>query len=477
MALSALPSEILSRICRFIVLDDDPSNWSLPQDLKSLRLSCKSVYQKTLFDTGVVYGRMLDDLQVNLTYKSLGALFSISSIPYFRDRLREITFNGPYAMDYGGRATIYNANLVYGLHLEDLDAFADSPEAINILTATFKNLANSSSLLVVHLYEKTTYPAIHTALKLGSFPRRILRILPELDNPRQPPDDRSLLPIAESPYLVSCIAYEATSHEHSGERGPSLRRGDVVGNESGRHYSGYKSVTHSLSELAAKLSGLEKITFRGCDTEPRLRLCHGCEDMWARLFAKNTYAHLTHLELIDGYVSGSRLRGFIKRHAGTLQQVMFDWVFLTDSTWRSIAQGLQKCPNLDYLNVGPDISAERYRGSLRQKHAAPLLTVSLPTKYTTSVLDSSTKKPWDATDIDIILRNKEDVAHWLDVFVKYFTTNRSEVGDLYGADSRDHPIYHEARTFLLPGHKTCTSNPRSQAKIALDKYLEVDEGA
>lgn len=83
----------------------------------------------------------------------------------------------------------------------------------------------------------------------------------------------------------------------------------------------------------------------------------------------------------------------------------------------------------------------------------------------------------DTADIDIILRDKKDVAHWLEVFIRYFATDKSEVGDCYGADGCERPVYHEARTFFLPDHNACKSDSRSRARIALDKYLKADEGA
>ncbi|KAI4647359.1 uncharacterized protein J4E79_010217 [Alternaria viburni] len=135
---------------------------------------------------------------------------------------------------------------------------------------------------------------------------------------------------------------------------------------------------------------------------------------------------------------------------------MFDFVSLTDGNWCSIAKGLQKCPNLNYLDVGPDTTTGRYIGSLRQRHASSPLAISLPKKYVTPGLEAS-KLQSDDSHIDVILRNTKDVAHWLDVFVRYFATDKSIAGDCYEAfNGYKLPVYHEA---------------------PLEKYLEADEEA
>ncbi|KAI4706658.1 hypothetical protein J4E89_008725 [Alternaria sp. Ai002NY15] len=507
MTLSALPPEILSRICRFIlaegnsdssieeessdfsveeessdfsVEEDDLSDCTLPQDLKSLRLSCREIYQKTLFDVGIVYGQMLDELVVDLSYKSLGVLFSISCVPYFRDQLHKITFTGPYSS-----VSYLTSTYIWDLddsedsgHCEERTAFANSSETLHILIESFKNLARSTSLLKIQVREETAYPAVIKALNLASFPRRILHVVAEPKNLHGHSHDEFWNPLSESPHLISHMEIKASSFMDFEELNPEEREWEVEANETGCHYSSYRSVTPSLSNLAAKLSGVETITYYGCNSSPRLRLCHGCEDIWVSLFAKNTYAHLTNLELYYGYVSGSRLRGFIKRHAGTLQHVKFDCMSLTDGNWRSIAQGLQKCPDLNYLNVGEDTAMGGWVGSLRQRHAPQPLEVSLPEKYATSgfVIRKNLQSD-DAKDIAIILRNKKDVAHWLDVFVRYFAVDEDYLGGYHLPGDPDLPRYYEARTFFLPNHVTEIPDPRSRAQIALDRYLEEVEEA
>ncbi|KAI4673940.1 uncharacterized protein J4E88_008407 [Alternaria novae-zelandiae] len=465
MALSALPPEILSRICRFIVAEGGTIvryRYTLPQDLKSFRLSCKSFYQKTLFDVGVLHGAMLDHFVVGLTYKSLSVLYSISNVPYFRDRLRKIRFDRRFVGCFSG---------------EEQTGFASSPEAVYMMTEIFKNLAHSTSLLNIYLDEEMNYPTILAALNLASFPHQIINVMVNPRDFRPFSHERFLNPLTESPHLISHLEFQATPHEDPEDVEPGERERDVARNEFGRHYSGYKPITPPLSQLAATLSGVERLTFNGCGNMPRLRLCHGCENIWAGIFAKNTYAHLAHLELRDGYVSGSRLRGFIKQHAGTLEHVKFEYMFLTDGTWRSIAQGLQKCSTLKHLDVGPDTTSGCYMGSLRQKHAAPPLEASLPKQYVTSRFNNSMKISDKPPNIRIILNNQEDITNWLDVFMRYFATEQGEEGRCYDRDGFTLPIYHEARTFFLPHHMKGKPDTRSRAKIALDKYLKADEGA
>ncbi|KAI4680450.1 uncharacterized protein J4E84_008098 [Alternaria hordeiaustralica] len=478
MTLSALPPEILSKICRFIVAEDDPPSGILPERIKALRLSCREIYQKTLFDLGVLYGGMLDEPWVKLTYRSLCALLEISSAPYFRDRLRGVIFDWPYKHEYYGRTlSCDHEEYVDGLSYEELTAFTNSPDAVYILAQCFRNLAKSKSRQKLELCEEMTYAPVCAALNLALVSRQIVHVLVRPGNDYLSSHDRFLNTLIESAHLISHIELRATPHKDPEDMDSDMRQCDVAHNEIGRHYSGYKSVTPLLSKLAANLSSVKEITFHGCNNTPRLRLCHGCEDIWAGLFAKNTYSHLTHLELCNGYVSGSRLRGFIKRHARTLQHVKFEYMNLTDSTWRSIAQGLQKCPSLNYLDVGPHAMEGCYMGSLRQKHAAPPLEVSLPEKYATSGFVIPTDMQINVSDIAIILRNKTDVAHWLDVFVRYFATNKDQVNGYHLPGDPKRPVYYEVRTFLLTDQVTGIPDPRSRAEIALDRYLEEVEEA
>ena len=467
MALSALPAEILSRICRFIILEDPPFSSKLPRDVKLLRLSCKKVYEKTLFDSAICYGGLLDHLMVAPTYKSLGRLLSISSAPYFRDRLREITFYMPFL----GYTRSYDAGYARIFDREELVHFPNSPDAIYILTESFKNLANLTSLLKVHLCEELTYPVVFNALNLAAFPRQIIHVVVIPACFRQSPHKRFLNPLSESLHLISHIEIEATPHPDPGEEESNWRRSYAAHNETGRYYSHYKSVTPSLSDLAKKLSSVQQITLYGCDTVPRLRLCHGCEDIWLNLFAKNTYAHLNHFKLCESYVSGSRLRGFIKRHAGTLQRIEFKSVSLTDGTWRSIAQSLQKCPNLDYLDTGSDTSMGSCLSSLRQKHPAPALAVSLPEGYLDNKVEYVSGLQPNGFIWRVILRNRTDVVHWLDIFVRYFTTTECDLRQGLGADGYELPVYHKADAFSLSNPTAAFPDTRTRARKAMDRYL------
>jgi len=486
MALSALPTEILSRICRFIIWEDAlPIRTSpfgglplraLPQDFKSLRLSCKNVYEKTLFDAAIVYGGILENLTVEPTYKALSRLLSISSAPHFRDRIRGITFYLP-VVEYRDISRYCEAEYARILDCEEQYTFASSPEAIYMLTETFKNLAKSTSLLKVRLCAEATYPAVFAALNNAAFHRQIVHVEVKPAIFREFPHNRFLNPLFESHHLISHIEFEAKSHPDHGCMEPGMGKRDVAHNENGRHYSGYKPITYSLSRLAGKLSSVTEIAVYGCDAIPRLRLCHGCEDIWVSFFAKNTYSHLTYLKLCSTYVSGSRLRGFIKRCAGKLQHIKFDLVYLTDGTWRSIAQGLQKCPNLEYLYVGSDDSVGSCTSSLRQKHAAPALAVSLPEEYLNTRIAFATGVLHDGWIYDLVLCNKEDVVHWLDIFVRYFATTESDVHEHFGPAGYELPVYHEANTFLLPNRKLGVPYYRTRAHTAMNRYLEAAEEA
>jgi len=479
MALSALPTEILSRICRFIILryGIDDCSYALPQDLQSLRLSCRAIYQKTLFDAGIVYGGMLDPLVVKLTYKSLGVLLSISSTPYFRDRVRILYFDWSQG-GYDGWDD--EADYFCSLERDERDTFTFGPDAIYILTESFRNLAKSTSLSKVYLCEERTYPAVFAALDLASFPRQIVYVEAEPRKFSQPSHDRFLNPLFESPHLISEIQFQAPPHPDLNESRPYDRKHDVAHNEHGHHYSGYKSITPPLSDLATKLCRVEKISFFGCDNIPRLRLCHGCEDMWVSLFANNIYPHLTHFALGRVYVSGSRLRGFIKRHATTLQTVEFGDVTLTDGSWRSVAQGLRKCRSLDYLNMGlstPYTGGYRTCPGLLQKRATSSPAARLPEEFVKSGIEHMKRDTNSYPSAHIRLHNKTDVTRWLDVFIRYFATIERDARMDWADAGHEPPVYHEACTFFLPNWNENVPDVLDRAYTAMCKYLEAAEEA
>jgi hypothetical protein len=144
------------------------------------------------------------------------------------------------------------------------------------------------------------------------------------------------------------------------------------------------------------------------------------------------------------YISGSRLRGFIKRHAATLQIAIVYSVYLTDSTWRSIAQGLRKCYNLTNLAMH----------HLLQKRAAPPLAENLPQKYARNEFG------------DCRIRVRTEVEELLDVFVRYFSTRLVQHFTDATTGYVTPPTYYGVNFFILPEQKIV----RYRAEIEVTRY-------
>jgi hypothetical protein len=63
-----------------------------------------------------------------------------------------------------------------------------------------------------------------------------------------------------------------------------------------------------------------------------LRFCNGCHDLFVDHFTGVVFSHLTSLYIGSIYISGGRLRSFLKLQAKTLAEVSFSCTRLTDGT-------------------------------------------------------------------------------------------------------------------------------------------------
>jgi hypothetical protein len=143
---------------------------------------------------------------------------------------------------------------------------------------------------------------------------------------------------------------------------------------------------------------VEHIEISGCAFRPALRLCHGCQDLFATHFAPAPYAYLSRLQLTCLYISGGKLRRFIKHHSATLHAFEATWTFLTDGSWKSVFQGLRKLENLNSLDLH----------NLQQKHG-PTDVPALPAPYSCDYL-------WDLG----INLSDEGVQLYLDAIISCF---------------------------------------------------------
>jgi len=130
-----------------------------------------------------------------------------------------------------------------------------------------------------------------------------------------------------------------------------LSREERKHNAWGLHLKDHRLATTDLCTFFAACNDIETLEIYGCNSAPKLRLCHDCDDVFANAFAPFHYSNLSSLLINYMYISGGRLRNFVKHHAATLTKVDIYGVALTDGTWRSIAQGLAKCPRLTQLGL------------------------------------------------------------------------------------------------------------------------------
>jgi hypothetical protein len=154
-----------------------------------------------------------------------------------------------------------------------------------------------------------------------------------------------------------------------------------------------------------------------------LRLCHGCDDLFAKNFSNALYPELTSLVICGMFISGGRLRRFIKRHGDTLKEFIISTGMLTDGSWASIAQGLMKLQRLDQIIFT----------GLIQKRGEHQPARVRPSAYPTSSYSS--------------VRGSEDVKHFLEVFMDCFSTFSYLNVARFGW-SRPH--YRQVKLFDLP---------------------------
>jgi hypothetical protein len=63
------------------------------------------------------------------------------------------------------------------------------------------------------------------------------------------------------------------------------------------------------------------------------------------------YPLLTKMKAARILISDSCLRAFIKHYAQSLNNIDIGYITLTDGSWRSIAQGLEKLPLITKLSL------------------------------------------------------------------------------------------------------------------------------
>jgi hypothetical protein len=170
MSLVTLPTEIISRVCRFLGLLVG-EEYDFPQydnaSLKALRLTCRELCDKTTYDAAIRYGLQLENLEIRLTYKELCWLLHISKTPTLCDNINTVYL---YTKDYEQRSDIC-------LHTEEtFDMYFASSDCIHILAECFRNLSRGKRLTQVKAGTTKIHCTVFQALDLAQFNRRIMGI-------------------------------------------------------------------------------------------------------------------------------------------------------------------------------------------------------------------------------------------------------------------------------------------------------------
>ncbi|QRD02960.1 hypothetical protein JI435_142460 [Parastagonospora nodorum SN15] len=327
MSLLDLPTEIIHGVCKVLGLRDygNGNMYFLNDDLRSLRLTCRTMYNRTMYDAGIHYAGQLKIFSILPTEMDIRDLLSVSRIPEFRDSIAGLDISGPGSFSSQIRQSRRHSrgmtSTVTEPRREPIEAHLNSHELLVMLAKCFKNLSQARNVRSIayaprlaRCSNSTVWATVQLAVATGVSLERAL--YPEKD---------------------------VSTRTHAGPRQSRRQR--------------------SLSAL----SGIDHLVLYGCNDilqGPVLRLCTGCNDIFTNYFAGATYNQLNGLRIASMYISGSWLRLFIKNHANTLPQVELERMVLTDGTWRSIARGLAKLRHL---------SALFSCGQLYQKQSATLV--------------------------------------------------------------------------------------------------------
>ncbi|KAL5117268.1 hypothetical protein ACEQ8H_004827 [Pleosporales sp. CAS-2024a] len=429
----------------------------MSKDFASLRSTCKELYEKTHYDAAIRFRPHLEKIPVVLhpnhypgTF-SLPTLLGVVKVPLLRDLIRQVEFyitqddyfdilspdppDGDYEVD-GIIAQTPWLPQPSGL----VESYLNSETTLEILTDCFRHLEKVKSLQSVQLGTTRGHELILGAMARAQFsPRKVASF------PIEPTfiDKWMYGRLIETPEeftpYTKCIRLQ-----------PLMPNLDFIDtkllaatgeNRIGLHIQSFRPIRNPdmNRKFMSALTGVEEIEYYGCRPYPGLRLCHGCDDIFFNNFAALQYAHLANLQIHEVFVSGGRLRRFIKRHAETLIHFAALYTTLTDGSWHSIAQGLAKLPQLKHLKFL----------SLCEKHPARN--------------GRSPAAPYTATHM-VELGNQAHVKEFLQMFLAHFDTCRY----LNQGRIRARFMVYQVKLFQDPNTEVVKSP--SEAETALVKY-------
>jgi hypothetical protein len=217
------------------------------------------------------------------------------------------------------------------------------------------------------------------------------------------------------------------------------------GNINGYHVKGFRPTSPEFTKIITAFKDVNRLEYHGCRGNPVFKFCDGCDDFFAKTVAPAFFPTLTNFKVNAAFISGGRLRAFIKKHANSLVSINMTDVHLTDGSWRSIAQGLAKLPHLQKLRFW----------NIRQRHKA--ISGQRPKQY--------------PNDGSIFLDNVDDIQHFLGVFITYFGTVQYLNPRRF---RKSIPMWYQAKLFSLDTPDACFYYERLGAE-ALKRYAEVED--
>ncbi|KAF2030562.1 hypothetical protein EK21DRAFT_65406 [Setomelanomma holmii] len=420
MQLEALPTEIISRICQFLYRQysnrklDHEIHTPYNHDFQALRMVCKELYYKTEFDAADRYSWRLHELSAPFDYAGLTQLLRITDKVAFRDRLRELYIHSPVQHDQDDYSEL-------ALVRDDIiEAYQASSDAVYLLAECFRHLHGAMNLTRIQIGADLRVDVFSHAMVLAGFHQKIVYLSVQPSNFPVLGYGNSTRSLDASAACVKGLNVQPSLVEAhpSFQQLPVERR---LANPMGLHLKGYRPTTPALTRFILSLNMIDSLELNGCRTHPALRICHGCDDLFARNFAQTLYPSLSRLVLDGMFISGGRLRGFIKRQARTLNTFETFFTTLTDGSWHSVAQGLAKL-RLSSLQMN----------SLWQKRPADVNTNGVwpPRGYI----------PYS----EVGLLDTDQIQHFLQSIVLSF---RTVIYTNPVRFTKPHPMYHQVRLF------------------------------
>ncbi|KAH7086624.1 hypothetical protein FB567DRAFT_603738 [Paraphoma chrysanthemicola] len=289
MALALLPQEVLSVVCRWLGLTfnedhpDESDNIEIRYDNTDFSLTpYKVIYFKTMHDAGIRFGCQLEDLEVDMSERSLCNLLNLTTNPTFRDKMRTLSLGQWNNLD---RQQIEAGKQID--HQESMDTYLCSPELVYLLADGFRRLRKARHLDDVLVSSDLTHGPIFRALHIANVPEKMLAISV---NPKRLVEQGYGAPSASStdyrPYIrMLKVHSESTDLQYipraPGQSRVAAFRERLVENLPGFHVRSFRHDYPDFTQFVKDLPEIEGLHLLGCQSHPRLRFCNACRDLFA----------------------------------------------------------------------------------------------------------------------------------------------------------------------------------------------------